>query len=157
MTQHIRDLVPSDNYLLHYRVDCCSYHLDRKKLSKILIESMIHHKGVGLSANQIGIWERAFAMLADGETTVCFNPRIIKAYTKKITFEEGCLTYPDQFYDVTRPASIVAKWEDEDGKIYKEKLTGFTARVFQHEYDHLEGVDFLERSTGYADIHPEKA
>tara|TARA_B100000941_G_scaffold241803_1_gene185496 strand:- start:184 stop:540 length:357 start_codon:yes stop_codon:yes gene_type:complete len=117
---------------------------------------MIHHNGVGLSANQIGIWERAFVILADEEITVCFNPKIIKAYTKKISFEEGCLTYPDQFYEVIRPASIVAKWEDEDGKIHKEKLTGFKARVFQHEYDHLEGVDFLERSTGYADIHPEK-
>ena len=142
----IRDLVPSDNYMLHHRVDVCGYHLDRKELSKTLIESMIHHKGVGLSANQIGIWERAFVMMADGETTVCFNPRIIKTYKKEIPFEEGCLTYPNQFLEVTRPASIVAKWEDEDGKIYKEKLTGFTARVFQHEYDHLEGVDFLERA-----------
>ena len=84
-------------------------------------------------------------MIADGETTVCFNPRIIKSYSKKVPFEEGCLTYPDQFYEVTRPASIVAKWEDEDGKIHKEKLTGFTSRVFQHEYDHMEGIDFTQR------------
>ena len=141
----IKDLVKPEHFLINHRIESCSYNLDRHALSKTLIENMIHHKGVGLSANQIGIWERAFAIIAEEDTIVCFNPKIIKSYTEKISFNEGCLTYPDLFLDIIRPNSIIAKWEDEDGKIHKEKLTGFTSRVFQHEYDHMEGIDFTQR------------
>ena len=61
---------------------------------------MIHHNGIGISANQIGIWERAFAMVRDlenNEVMVCFNPRIIKSYSEEVEMEEGCLSYPELF------------------------------------------------------------
>ena len=102
----IRDLIKSEDPLLHKRIDSCSYNLDRKFLSRTLIESMIHHNGVGLSANQIGISERAFAMVRDieyNEIIVCFNPRIIKSYTEEVEMEEGCLSYPGIFLKITRP------------------------------------------------------
>ena len=88
----IKNLVPSENLLLHERVKSCSYNLDRQELSNILKESMIHHKGIGLSANQIGIWERAFVMIRDmeyNEIITCFNPKILKESRKKVTMEEG--------------------------------------------------------------------
>ena len=144
----IKKLIDSDNYMLHHRVDVCGYHLDRHELSKILIENMLHYDGVGLSANQIGIWERAFCMMIDfetQETITCFNPRITKTYGDSVWFEEGCLSYPDEIINVKRPDRIVVKYEDEDEKVHKLKLDGFTARVFQHEYDHLEGIDFTQR------------
>ena len=144
----IKKLIDSDNYMLHHRVDVCGYHLDRQELSKTLVENMLHYEGVGLSANQIGIWERAFCMMIDvetQETITCFNPRIIKTYGDTVWFEEGCLSYPDKIINVERPDRIVVKYEDEDEKVHKLKLDGFTARVFQHEYDHLEGIDFTER------------
>ena len=76
----IRELVKPEHQLFHHRIQSCSYNLDRHHLSKILIDNMIHHNGIGISANQIGIWERAFAMVRDlehQEVMVCFNPRII--------------------------------------------------------------------------------
>ena len=144
----IKKLIDSDNYMLHHRVEVCGYHLDRQELSKTLVENMLHYEGVGLSANQIGIWERAFCMMIDietGETITCFNPRIIKTYDESSWFEEGCLSYPDEIINVNRPNRIVVKYEDEDKKEHKIKLDGFAARVFQHEFDHLEGIDFTQR------------
>ena len=141
----IRDLIKSEDPLLHKRIDSCSYNLDRQFLSKTLIDSMIHHNGVGLSANQIGISERAFVMIRDieyNEIIVCFNPRIIKTYSEKVEMEEGCLSYPDLFIEVERSESIVVKYEDKDKIDHKIKLDGFAARVFLHEYDHMEGITY---------------
>ena len=145
----ILDLIPEDNQILHQKVKKCSYNLDRKELSKTLIENMIHHEGLGLSANQIGIPERAFAMIRNieyNEIIVCFNPKIVKTSTKKSVMEEGCLSYPELFLKVKRPDKIVVKYEDENKKIHKMKLSGLASRVFQHEYDHMEGIDFTQRS-----------
>ena len=145
----IRELVKPDHQLFHHRIESCSYKLDRQFLSNTLVENMIHYKGIGISANQIGIWERAFAMIRDlehNEIIVCFNPRIIKSYNKEVEMEEGCLSYPDVFLKVKRPDKIVVKYEDEDNKIHKMKLEGLASRVFQHEYDHMEGIDFTQRS-----------
>ena len=129
-------------------VDDCSHDLDRAELSSLLVENMFHYNGVGLSANQIGIQERAFAMISDMETqqtTVCFNPRIIKYYKDMELMEEGCLSYPDLLLAIPRHSRIVVKYEDENKKILKRKLNGFIARIFQHEYDHMEGIDFTQR------------
>ena len=145
----IRDLIKSEDPLLHKRIDSCSYNLDRQFLSRTLTESMIHHDGIGLSANQIGISERAFAMVRDieyNEIIVCFNPRIIKSYTEEVEMEEGCLSYPELFLKIKRPDKIVVKYEDEDKKTHKIKLQGLASRVFQHEYDHMEGIDFTQRT-----------
>ena len=109
---------------------------------------MFHLNGVGLSANQIRIDERAFVMIRDvenNEILVCFNPKIIKSYTEEVEFEEGCLSYPDVFLNISRPDKIVIKYEDVDKKEHKMKLQGFASRVFQHELDHLDGIDFTER------------
>ena len=141
----IKELIESENSLLYHRIDSCSYNLNRQELSSILIDNMIHHKGVGLSANQIGISERVFVMIRDielNEIIVCFNPKIIKTSTKKSVMEEGCLSYPELFLDVVRPSEIVVKYEDEDKKTHKINLVGFSARVFLHEYDHMQGINF---------------
>ena len=144
----IKKLIDSDNYMLHHRVDMCGYHLDRQELSKTLVENMLHYEGVGLSANQIGIWERAFCMMINfetNETITCFNPKIIKESKKTIQYDEGCLSYPDVFIKIERPKTIVVKYEDENKKVHKQKLKEFICRIFQHEYDHLEGIDFTQR------------
>ena len=67
----ILDLIPPEHQLFHHRIDSCSYNLDRHELSKTLIENMFHYDGIGLSANQIGIWERAFSMIRDIEHNDC--------------------------------------------------------------------------------------
>ena len=144
----ILQLTPNTHPILHEKMKPCSEDLDRREMSRILKENMIHYEGVGLSANQIGISERVFVMILHMETDeiiTCFNPRIIKRYKDCGWFEEGCLSYPDEIINVNRPNRIVVKYEDEDKKEHKIKLDGFAARVFQHEYDHLEGIDFTQR------------
>ena len=145
----IKDLVEPEHQLFHHRINSCSYNLDRHHLSRVLVDNMIHHQGIGISANQIGIWERAFAMIRDlenNEIIVCFNPRIVKSYSEEVEMEEGCLSYPELFLKIKRPDKIVVKYEDEDKKTHKIKLQGLASRVFQHEYDHMEGIDFTQRT-----------
>ena len=145
----VKELVEPEHQLFHHRIQSCSYNLDRHHLSRVLIDNMIHHNGIGISANQIGIWERAFAMVRDlenHEVMVCFNPRIIKSYSEEVEMEEGCLSYPELFLKIKRPDKIVVKYEDEDKKTHKIKLQGLASRVFQHEYDHMEGIDFTQRT-----------
>ena len=144
----ILKLIPNTHPILHERVKPCSKNLDRREMSRILKENMMHYEGVGLSANQIGIGERVFIMMLNmetEETITCFNPRIIKRYDDNVWCEEGCLSFPDEIINVKRPDRIVVKYEDEDKKDHKIKLSGMAARVFLHEFDHLEGIVFTER------------
>ena len=144
----ILQLTPNTHPILHERVKPCSKDLDRPEMSRILKENMIHYGGVGLSANQIGIDERVFIMVLNmetEETITCFNPRIIKRYDDNVWCEEGCLSFPDKIININRPDRVVVKYEDEDKKDHKIKLSGMAARVFLHEFDHLEGIVFTER------------
>ena len=144
----ILKLIPNTHPILHEKMKPCSEDLDRHEMSRILKENMIHYEGVGLSANQIGISERVFVMILHMETQeiiTCFNPRIIKRYNDCGWFEEGCLSFPDEIINIQRPNRIVVKYEDEDKKEHKIKLDGFAARVFQHEFDHLEGIVFTQK------------
>ena len=141
-------LLPDSHPLLHSRVKGCSEDLDRPEISRLLEENMKHHDGVGLSANQIGINERVFIMMINfetEETITCFNPRIVKRYSGEVCFEEGCLSFPDTVRNISRPDRIVVKYEDENKNDHKIKLEGFASRVFQHEYDHMQGIVFTQR------------
>ena len=144
----ILQLTPNTHPILHERVKPCSKDLDRHEISSILKENMFHYEGIGLSANQIGIGERVFIMMLNmetEETITCFNPRIIKRYEDNVWCEEGCLSFPDEIINIQRPDRIVVKYEDEDKKDHKIKLSGMAARIFLHEFDHLEGIVFTER------------
>ena len=144
----ILQLTPNTHPILHERVKPCSKDLDRREMSRILKENMTHYEGVGLSANQIGIDERVFIMMLNmetEETITCFNPRIIKRYEDDVWCEEGCLSFPDEIINIQRPNRIIVKYEDEDEKDHKIKLEGLAARVFLHEFDHLQGIVFTER------------
>ena len=146
----ILELTPNTHPILHNKVKPCSVNLDRHFVAKTLIENMLHYDGVGLAANQIGMEVRAFAMVRDlenNEIVVCFNPKIVKKYNEVVNFEEGCLSFPDKTVSVDRPDRIVVQYEDKDKKNHKIKLNGFASRVFQHELDHLEGIDFTQRSS----------
>ena len=144
----ILKLTPNTLPILDERVKPCGVNLDRHFIAKTLIKNMFHYEGVGLSANQIGMDVRAFAMIRDieyNDVIVCFNPVILKTYGELVSCEEGCLSFPDKFINVNRRDIIDVKYEDEEGRDHKIKLSGFAARVFQHEFDHLEGIDFTQR------------
>ncbi len=118
----------------------------RKELLDNMVETMKHYGGIGLSANQVGLPIRMF-LFGDNENYVpCFNPRIISTSEKKIPIEEGCLTYPGLFIKIFRPDEVTLTFEDENRELHEETFTGLMARVFLHEMDHMDGIDFQTRA-----------
>ena len=141
-------LIESDSPLLTIPLSGCSKDLNRKELKENLIETMENFTGIGLSANQCGIMERAFIMYSDvkkKEIIACFNPKIIYESEEKIFMDEGCLTYPGLWIKVKRPEGIEVTYEDENGEKQEKAMFGLEARVFQHEYDHMEGTNFTKK------------
>ena len=148
----IHKLIESDNTILTIPLSIVSEDADRKQIKEDLLETMDHFHGIGLSGNQIGIMERVFVMYSDftGDSEkrkkiVCFNPKITYASEIEEFMDEGCLSYPGIWLKVKRPSWVEVQYEDENGEVTEETFTGLAARVFQHEYDHMEGTDFTKR------------
>ena len=136
-------LVHNTDTILHEAVEGpVSEDLNRKDFSELLILSMNEYNGIGLSANQVGIPVRAFAMKLRSRDVVCYNPVIKKVGEEETTLLEGCLSYPGKEIAVCRPDSIRVSFEDEDGQKLDYQRTGLEAKVFQHELDHLNGISF---------------
>lgn len=114
-----------------------------RQLVADLFETMQAARGIGLAANQVGVARRVAVVDAEGERLVLINPRIVEASGEE-TGEEGCLSIPDLYADVTRPDRVVLEAMDADGNPYRTELTGLLARVTQHETDHLDGILFLD-------------
>jgi len=121
--------------------------VDPIELKKELIEAMFDHAGLGVSANQIGYKTRVFAMRGEtkAESVVCFNPEIVDFSPEMNTMEEGCLSLPDVFVRVVRPSHVAIKYYNELQEEESQLADGLTARVFQHELDHLDGMVMLDR------------
>lgn len=117
---------------------------DPTALVNVLFDRMKELGGIGLSANQVGVDRRIFVMGTETPIVV-INPEILKCTTKEESFREGCLTFPGLFLYVTRPVSIRVKFQTVKGDVVETEMTGITARIFQHEYDHMEGKLFTER------------
>ena len=117
-----------------------------------LIDTMWEHSGLGLSANQLGYPYRVFAMRGETkkDSIVCFNPKIKDFSPEMNTMEEGCLSLPDVYARVVRPAHVAISYLDKDGKEEGQLASGMTARVFQHELDHLDGILFVDRLGDFA-------
>jgi len=126
---------------------------DPIQLAHDLAETMLKHNGMGLSANQVGLPYRAFAIKAN-PIIVCFNPIIVDMSEERIYLEEGCLSYPNFFVKVRRPKIVKVRYTEPNGNIVTRKLDGLTSRIFQHEYDHLEGINYIKRANR---IHVEQA
>lgn len=109
---------------------------------------MIQQRGIGLAANQVGVNARLFVMLVDNQVFHCFNPEILKSSDVECELQEGCLSFPDQFLSITRPQQIHVQYANAHGKIIQQSLSGWTARCFQHELDHLNGITMHERQLG---------
>ena len=121
--------------------------VDPIELKKQLIDAMFDHGGLGVSANQLGYKTRVFAMrgATKKESVVCFNPEIVDFSPEMNTMEEGCLSLPDVYVRVVRPSHVAIKYLDEFQKEEGQLADGLTARVFQHELDHLDGILFTDR------------
>ena len=108
-----------------------------------LFETMHAAKGVGLAANQVGVARRIAVVETEDEKLVLINPEILEAEGRD-TEEEGCLSIPKVYADVTRPEKIVLEATDREGNRYTKTLDGLAARAVQHEIDHLDGILFVD-------------
>lgn len=116
-----------------------------QKLADEMVEFMRRSKGIGLAASQIGLSRRLFVMAVDGNIRICFNPEILE-YSQNLTgFEEGCLSFPGESCILTRPETLVVRYQDSAGSWIQTKLEGLEARCFQHELDHLDGITMHDR------------
>ena len=147
------------------RKECEEINADYPNLKELIInmkETMYNASGVGLAAPQIGKAIRIFLIdaspfaededLSDTDRAalktfnkVFINAQIIKEEGEEWAFSEGCLSIPDVRQDVFRQPKITIEYQDEDFKTYTEVLEGLAARVFQHEYDHIEGILFTDK------------
>ncbi|KAI5083852.1 hypothetical protein GOP47_0000021, partial [Adiantum capillus-veneris] len=123
-----------------------------EKLAKEMFEVMYETDGVGLSAPQVGVNVQLMVFNPEGERgkgeeIVLANPKIFKYASKRTLFAEGCLSFPEIEADVERPVSVKIEAQDLKGKKFDIHLKGFEARIFQHEFDHLQSTLFFERMT----------
>ena len=118
--------------------------VDPWELAEDMIKFMREYKGYGLAANQIGLPYKMFVTEGDPAFAV-FNPRITYRSPNDIRLDEGCLSFPNLILNIKRPASIRVRFQDPNGDFVVKQFAGMSARIFQHEFDHLEGVDYTTR------------
>ncbi len=122
---------------------------DLRKLADDMLETMYDAPGVGLAAPQIGVLTRLFVMDCAGkdatpEPMVMINPEITWSSEETNTYDEGCLSIPEQYEDVTRPATVRMRYLDLDGHLQEREFGGLYATCAQHELDHLNGKLFID-------------
>lgn len=127
---------------------------DLRAFIKDMFDTMYDAPGIGLAAIQVGVPKRVLVIDLqdkDEETgkvirdpRVFINPEILEESEELSVYNEGCLSVPEQYADVQRPAVIKARWQDEQGKAHEEVLGGLLAICLQHEMDHLEGILFID-------------
>lgn len=121
-----------------------------RKLADDMLETMYDAPGIGLAAPQIGQLIRLIVMDCDKDEetpprpVVMINPEIIWESEEISTYDEGCLSIPDQYAPVDRPAEVKVRWTDLEGAEQEEHFTGLWATCVQHEIDHLDGILFID-------------
>ncbi len=121
-----------------------------RRLADDMLETMYDAPGIGLAAPQIGVGLRLIVMdctRKEGESPrpmALFNPEVTWASEERSVYEEGCLSIPEQYADIERPAEVRVRWLDRDGRPAEEHFAGLWATCVQHEIDHLNGRLFID-------------
>ncbi len=121
-----------------------------RQLADDMLETMYDAPGIGLAAPQIGVLDRLIVMdcvKEEGEAPrplIMFNPEIIASSDETNVYEEGCLSIPEQYAEVTRPKVVEVSWIDRDGNAQQETFDDLWATCVQHEIDHLNGKLFID-------------
>ncbi len=120
-----------------------------RALADDMLATMYDAPGIGLAAPQVGVMLRVLTMDCmkapePPRPMVLINPEILWSSPDTSTYEEGCLSIPDQYADVTRPAEVRVRWTDLEGAVQEESFTGLWATCVQHEIDHLDGKLFID-------------
>ena len=147
MSDLVCELVKEDDPFLREkpeRFDFKNPQVDPEKLVEQLFANMIHYNGMGLSANQIGIPAAVFAMVMGENGIVIFNPEILEWSDETTYIREGCLSFPGLYVAVERSHSIAAKFQLYDGDVQGASFSEMSARIFQHESEHMDGDIFID-------------
>jgi peptide deformylase len=121
-----------------------------RRLADDMVETMYGAPGIGLAAPQVGVLERLIVLdctpddSAECGLLVMFNPQIMAQSDKTSSYEEGCLSIPDHYGQVTRPAEVTVTWLDRDGTQQQQDFSGLWSTCVQHEIDHLNGKLFID-------------
>jgi peptide deformylase len=127
---------------------------DTRAFVQDMVDTMYAANGIGLAAIQVGVDSRILVIDLQEERDeddkpikapqAYINPEILSVSEETSTYNEGCLSIPEQYADVQRPAACRVRWQDEQGKVHEDELTGLLATCMQHEVDHLNGVLFID-------------
>lgn len=123
---------------------------DIGKLAEDMLQTMYDAPGVGLAAPQVGVMKRLLVMDCVKDPAfaprpmVLINPSVTWLSEDLSTYEEGCLSLPDQYAEIERPTAVRVQWTGLDGKVQEEQFSGLWATCVQHEIDHLEGKLFID-------------
>jgi peptide deformylase len=119
---------------------------DIAAIADALLDTLYRGKGVGLAGPQVGFMKRIFVVHVDKDIPRVFiNPSVLETSEETVKYEEGCLSIPGVWVDVIRPKTLRIKAWNEQGKPFTLDADGVLARVILHEYDHLEGMLFIDR------------
>jgi len=148
-------LIIAPNKILRTPTKELALPLDAKILKLIpeMFAAIEYYKGIGLAAPQINASLRLMVMATTSGPKAFINPKVVKASRKLEDMEEGCLSLPGLFGVVRRPYSVAVEYISPGGKKITANLKGMTARVFQHETDHLDGVLITDKITEYTNGH----
>ena len=139
------ELIKAPNEFLEKQVKPFDFeNMDAEKISKDMVDTMLKYKGIGLASNQVGLDAQIFVMGEENPITV-INPIITEVGPERVEMEEGGLSFPGLYFKVKRPAVVSVQYLDTKQKECIIKLEGLHARVFLHEYDHLQGITFDQR------------
>ncbi len=121
-----------------------------RQLMDDMLETMHAAPGIGLAAPQVGVLKRVIVLEIDREETkvgplFMANPEIVDASDDDAVYNEGCLSVPEHYADVTRPAEVTVRYLDRDGKQQDLKCEGLLSTCVQHEIDHLDGILFIDK------------
>ena len=143
-----RDIrVIGDPVLREHALPVTTFDRGLRKLAKRMIRIMHDAPGLGLAAPQIGVLQRLLVYNVDDDPRVLVNPRLDGFSAEIVEKDEGCLSVPGVTMPVSRPASLRVRALDADGEPLEFHAEGLEARVIQHEYDHLEGVLIVDRTS----------
>ena len=143
----ILPLVAEDHELITTKLDKFNFDRDdAEKREDTLINCMDFYRRLGLSANQIGINARVFAMVHEEQPIVMFNPKLVSVTDEKYLAKEGCLTWFGLYPKVLRPQGVTINYQDKEGQTFTGSFIDLSARIILHEYDHLNGYTFFDRA-----------
>jgi peptide deformylase len=138
-------LKPANELPLYIAEEVDFSKIDAPMLTNVMMDRMTEMGGVALSAPQVGLDMSMFVMGVNQTKIEVFNPTIISYSKEEMLMNEGSLSYPGILVIIKRPESIVVEYYNKNGELLRNEFQGLTARIFQHAYDHLQGITIKDK------------